>query len=331
MSVLEYAFMVKELAPKVTGKHFNRIRKLADGVYRLKIGSTEILCELGTRMHETMLIEPTEQTDKFAEKTAKELDNARLLAVAQINNDRIISFEFDRASLIFEMFGDGNAILVRDGKTIAAASYGSWSDREIKPGAPYSPPKNATSGKLEPSDRYIIVSLMKLPFGKEYAAEALARAGIDEKTPGVSLKPEQLARLEKELSDIAEAASPVLFMDSASGKPVDFSLAPLARYSKLETRNLKTLSEAADAYYSAAERPNPELDKLQKRLEKQQERMLELQGEERQERAMGDYIYANYQQAERIIQLAKSGEFSEIEAKYKGKADKKEKSVEVEL
>jgi predicted ribosome quality control (RQC) complex YloA/Tae2 family protein len=115
MNNLEYSFIVNELTLKVVGKHFNRIRKLSENIYRMKIGTTEIICELGMRLHETMLIEKTEQTDKFVEKAGKELDNARLTSIIQVNKDRIVSFVFDNTSLVFEMFGEGNAILVRDG------------------------------------------------------------------------------------------------------------------------------------------------------------------------------------------------------------------------
>lgn len=330
MSALEYSFIVGELAPRVVGKHFSRIRKLGENIYRMKIGTSEIVCELGVRIHETRYVEEAVEGDKFAEKANKELDNAKLLSLEQLNNDRIVSFVFDRGSLVFEMFGDGNAILVRDGKTVCAAKYERWAGREITAGKPYQPPASAPSARLETSDRYIIVSLMKVPFGKEYALEALARAGIDEKKPGNQLSEAEIRRLEAELAGIRESARPFVFY-GADGKPIDFALAPLAKHSKLKTQEFKTISEAADEYYQNAERQNPELLKLQARLEKQKERLKELGAEEKEARAAGDYIYAHYQEAERLIALARAGKSGEIEKQYRGKMDKKEKSVEAEL
>ena len=330
MTSLEYSFLVNELAPRIVGKHFGRIRKLAESVYRMKIGTIEIICQLGVRMHETRYIEKTEETDHFAEKAAKELDNAKLLSLEQLNSDRIIAFNFDCGTLVFEMFGDGNAVLVRGSNTVCAVHYGKWSDREITAGAPYSPPKNVPSTKLELSQKYVIVSLTKLPLGKDYALEALSRAGIDEKKPGISLSEVESRRLESEISKIRELASPFTFYDQ-SGKPVDFALAPLTKHRGLETRNFKTLSEAADEYYQNAERPNPKLEKLLGRLEKQKERLIELSEEEKEAKAKGDYIYANYQEVDRILTLAKAGKFEEIEKLYNGKIDKKGKSVEAEF
>jgi predicted ribosome quality control (RQC) complex YloA/Tae2 family protein len=322
--------MVNELSPLVVGKHFDRIRKLGDGIYRLKIGSTEILCELGIRIHFTKYIEQSNETDKFAEKVGKELDNAKLKAIKQINNDRIIVFEFDRGQLVFEMFGDGNAILIRDSITITAVKFESWTGREIKSGSPYSPPKNLPSNKLELSDKYVIVSLMKLPLGKEYATEILQRLKIDEKKSGSSLSGNQILALESEINKIKSSPMPLVFFDPIdSTKPVDFSLTTLSKHSKLKTQNFKTLSEAADEYYSRVEKPNPKIVKLLSRLEKQQERLEGLLQEEKEFKVTGDRIYAEYVAVENLLQLAKSGKFEELEKKYNTKIDKKEKTIEV--
>ncbi len=320
MTNLEYSYMVSELSALAVGKHFSRIRKIADGIYRMKIGTFEILCELGVRLHTTKYIEESQPHDKFVQKLEKELDNARLLEIKQINNDRIISFDFDRASLVFEMFGKGNIILVKEGKTAAAFKYESWSDREIKVGSPYKSPSNVPMEKLVPTDKYIAVSLMKLPLGKEYVQEALLRSNIDEKTSGSKLSPDQLKELEGHLDSIKSSASPYLY--KSGEKPVAFSLAKLSSLSEFTFQETKSLSEAADEYYSNVDAPNLELEKLQKRLEKQKERVELLRQEEISHKEKGDYIYAHYAEVQQVLEDAKAG---------KGKLNKKEKSVEAEI
>ena len=329
MSNLEYSFIVSELSRQLAGKHFSRLRRLGEGVYRMKIGTAEIIIQLGVRLHATKYLEEAEEPDKFSEKTNKERDNAKLLGIEQLNDDRIVSFVFDRGSLVFEMFGEGNAVLLRDGGILAAARYESWSDREIKAGMGYKPPKTAPSAELALSDKYIIVSLMKLPLGKEYVIEALARAGIDEKTPGTSLSGNQVESLERILGEIRSAPRPCAFYEGAKMK--DFALARLTKHKTLETREFATLSELADEYYFNLEKPNPRLEKLKERLEKQKERLAELEVEEKRNREKGDYLYAHYPEAEQVLALAKSGKFDEIEKKHSGTIDKKEKSAEVEL
>ncbi|MFH1785684.1 MAG: NFACT family protein [Candidatus Micrarchaeota archaeon] len=328
MTNFEYSFLVDELSI-LTGKHFDRIRKLDDGIYRIKISNHEILCELGTRIHFTNYIEKSEQTDKFTEKVAKELDNAKLKEIKQINKDRIVMFDFDKGQLIFEMFGEGNAILVNNNITVTAVRYESWSGREIKPGLPYLPPKNIPSEKLELSERYVIVSLMKLPMGKDYVIEALTRAKINEKTSGISLTTNEKTNLEKELKKIYAETSPIVFYDDE--KVVDFGLINLSKYQTSSNKKFKTLSEAADEYYSKVEKSNPKLEKLISRLEKQQERLEDLIQEEKNFKENGDLVYAKYQSIETLINLAKEGKFEELEIRYKAKIDKKEKSLEVDL
>lgn len=328
MTNLEYSSIVKELS-SLAGKHFSRIRKLGEDLYRMKIGTAEILCESGVRLHATKYLEEAGTPDKFVQKVSKELDNAKLLSVEQINNDRIVSFNFNKGQLVLEMFGHGNIVLVSEGKTICATRYESWAGREIKAGAEYKPPPNIPSEKLELSDRYVIVSLVKLPLGKEYALEALARAGIDEKKPGSELSKEEVSRLERELAKIRKSAKPYVFYKE--GRPVAFSLANLSDYSNLETKQPSTLSEAADEYYASAERPDPGAEKLLRRLEKQQKRLLSLSEEEKKNKDKGDYIYGNYTEIEQVLELARAGSFGDIEIKYKGKVNKKEKSVEVDV
>ncbi len=328
MNSLEYTFMAAELSRSLSGKHFARLRRLAEGKYRLKIGTAEIVAEGGTRLNSTRYVEASEG-DKFSEKVDKELDGARLQAVEQLNGDRILSFAFDKGSIVFEMFGAGNIILVRGGRIVCAERYESWSDREIKAGAEYRPPKTAPIQALEVSGKYIIVSMMKLPLGKEYALEALARAGIDEKTPGSSLSGNKLNSIEQAVKAIRDTARPYGFFQD--GKMVDFALAKLSVRSSAEVREFQTLSEAADEFYAHAEKPNPKLEKLLERLAKQKERLAALEAEEKELREKGDFVYAHYQEAEEIISIAKAGRLEELEKKYSAKIDRKERSVETDL
>ncbi|MFH0737562.1 MAG: NFACT family protein [Candidatus Micrarchaeota archaeon] len=328
MSAFEYSFLAGELSRSLVGKHLSRIRKIGEKRYRMKIGSDEVICELGMRINITRYIEPCEGGDKFAEKIEKELGNARLKAVRQVCHDRILSFDFEKGSLIFEMFGEGNAILIRDGAIIAAHRYETWSDREIKAGSPYKAPKTSPSEALELSDKYVIVSLMKMPLGKEYALEAISRSGIDEKTPGTSLNPEQRQNLEKAIDEMLTSARPTGFFEG--GRMADFSLARLSKLSKSEPRDFATLSEAADEYYANAEKPNLKLEKLLGRLEKQKERIAALKEEEKELKAKGDLIYERYSRVEELSALAKSGDFGSLE-KQNVKIDKKGKTLEADL
>ncbi|MBU1165700.1 NFACT family protein [Candidatus Micrarchaeota archaeon] len=327
MSNLEYSFAISELS-ELIGKHFSRIRKLREDTYRMKIGNTEIICELGVRLHKTNYIEEKDTDDKFVQKVAKELDNAKLLSIEQVNNDRIIAFNFHNGRLIFEMFGNGNAILVRDGITVCSSKTESWSDRDTRAGVEYKTPANTGSENLamlakkpELTDRYAIVVLMKLPFGKQYALEALTRLNIDEKKPLNMLNEQEIEAIDAELAKIRDHAKPRVFYQSE--KPIEFSLANLSQFDGFEKKEFDTLGMAADEYYQNMDQADPELEKLVKRLRVQEQHLQSLIDEEKTSREKAEIIYNNYAFVEERIMLARTGKLAGI--------DKKEKSFEIEI
>lgn len=329
MTTLEYSYLVRELGSKLTGKYFSRIKKLSDDTYRLKIGDYELLCQLGIRLHITKYIEEAKNSDQFAEKVSKELDNARIKTIRQINNDRIISIDFERGSIVFEMFGEGNIIFVKDDIIQCAVKYEKWADREIKVGSKYSPPKASTSSEIAYTDRYIIVCLMKLPLGKEYSSYILEKLNIDEKTVASSLSAEVRSRIEGSISDLMANLSPLVFKDNY--RIIDFALTKLSKFSSLNAISTSTLSDAADEYYSKAEKQNPELEKIEKRLQKQLERKELLLREEKDYKEAGDFIYSRYTEIEKILSAIKAGKIDEVESKYNVKIDKKEKTLEIDF
>nr|QNO54432.1 hypothetical protein IPKNHHKO_00006 [Methanosarcinales archaeon ANME-1 ERB7] len=327
MTNLEYSRIVEELQPLVD-RHFTKI-SLAGSAYRMKIGSTSIICEPGVRLHITKYIDKETTLDSFCQKVRKELDNSRLTAVSQVNNDRVILLDFRAGSLYFEMFGKGNIILVQDGKTVSAVKREKWADREIRPGAAYQPPKPSVITELGKalSGKYVAASLMKLPLGKPYVHEILLRARIDEKAPGDKLTKQQVAGLEKELESLKGSLEPLCFYEGDA--PVDFSLARLTAYAGARAESLPSLSEAADEYYFRKKAPeNPELAKLALRLGKQEERLEKLKAEELEKKGKGDFIYERFQEIEKILETASKAGLEDVEkelAGYKAKINKKEK------
>ncbi len=333
MCPVEYGYLVKELQGLI-GKRFSKISRLENG-YRLRIGDADIICQPPIRLHITRYIEESEGTDSFVEKIRKGIKGARLEGVSQINSDRVIMFDFGEHRLYFEMFAKGNIILVKEGKTITALRYEHWTDREIKPNTEYKTPKPPPTEISDViSDKYIIVSLLKLPLGREYTEELLLRAGINEKIPGNHISEKQIEKLENELDKMRKEFSPYVFYDS--GKPIAFGLIKFSKYSNLETRELRTLSEAADEYYLANQIPveDEKAEKLKLRLAKQEEYLEQLKKEEKEYKEKGDFVYANYEEIEKILRIASSYGMEEIEeklSKYKAKLNKKEKSIEVDV
>jgi len=332
---LEYAAVVSELMPLV-GKRFDRIRRLPEGVYRLKIADVEIVIEPGVRLHKTKYVEETETPDQFVQKANAELENSRLLSLKQVNNDRIVEFEFGQFSVVFEMFGKGNCVLIREGQTVAAMKEESWTGREIRKGRPYNHPKSnfAASFRDAISDKYVIIALLRLPLGKEYAQEILSRCKIPEKTPGIGLTGKQIECIEDEVVAVGSQQRPHVFYNK--GKPIDFGLLHFSKYKDSETKDFASLNEALDEFYWLAEREkqNPGLEKLERRLVEQENRMGELEKEEDEMKKAGDYVYEHYDEIEKILKESKKLTFDELENKMKiqsAKINRKEKIIEIDL
>ncbi len=306
----EYSYLVKELQPLV-GKRFTKIAKVKSG-YKMKIGDADLTCRPGIKLYVTRYIEEAEDADAFVEKTRKELKGKILGGIEQINNDRIVMFDFGELKLYFEMFAKGNLVLVKNGKTVCALRYEQWKDRAIKTNREYEPPK-VPAEKLEDviSGNYIIVSLLKLPLGRLYVEELLERTGIDEKTPGNQLTEEQVKKLKKTIDEMKREFRPYIFYEDE--KPVDFGLIKFSKYKN--AKEMKTLSEAEDEFYwnYVPEERDTELEKLERRLEKQEEYLEKLKLEEKEYRERGDLIYANYQKIEKLLEDAKKTRKREIE------------------
>ena len=336
LTSLEYSFLLNELK-KIFGKYFTKVYQVAENKFRFKFGDIEITCEPGVRLNISKYIEQGEGEAKgFVRAIREELENKRVKDVYQQNKDRIIVIEFEREELklIFEMFGKGNIILVKGEETIAAMKEEEWSDRVIKKGEKYNFPKSNVAENIETviSEKYIIVSMMQLPLGKEYAKEALIRCSIDEKKQGSKLTNDEIKCIEKEIHEIVKSAKPYGFYENK--ELVNYGLTEFKAYEALEKKEFETFSELLEEYYmKQREDRNEELEKLQFRLDEQTKKLEEMKNEETEYKKIGDYLYENYEEIEKILNTAKESNSDEIETKlkkYNIKVNKKEKEIEIE-
>ncbi|MEK6982079.1 MAG: NFACT family protein [Candidatus Micrarchaeota archaeon] len=342
LTSLEYSYLVENEFKKLIGKHFSKVQRISETKLRFKIGDTDLIFECGIRIHQTKYMEEVEEPTGLELLLKKYLDNAKLLDVYQHNKDRIIAFNFqagkEKCSLVFEMFGKGNMILVQNDLTLAALKEETWSDRVIKKAEEYKFPKSNVIDNLDDAiennkEKYIVIALLKLPLGKEYALDILERCKIEQKSPCATIGKSDIEKLKNEIQKLILEQKPVGFYKD--NKINDFGLTSFSKYADLEAREFSKLSEAADEHYwSNKEEKNHKLDKIERRLEEQMKKLEELAVEEKEHKERGDYIYANYQQIEEILKIAKTAKLEELEQKLeklKAKVDKKEKTIEIEI
>lgn len=322
MANLDYTLIVRELQP-IVGKFYDKFYELDDGRFRLKFGRDNILIELPTRLHKTKYLEQAPEATSFAMKVRKELKGKLLTKLSQRKKDRVIVFDFDGTRLIAEVFGKGNLVLERDGKILAVYSRESWKGRQLRQDAEYKFPPSETKTLEEilssGSEDAVAAALRDLNIGMSYVRALLEEAGVPDSTPVSELSKEQKEAIASTYEKLLRY--PQKFSVFTKGK------------------HFPTLSEALDEYYGPPEQPNQaeeerdsELERLNALLESQEAKLVELKEEEEQAKKNAEYLYAHFEDVEKLLELYRKSGIGAVEelARKKGwNLNKKEKVVEV--
>ncbi len=266
----------------------------------------------------------------FATYLRKYTDNARIGKTYQIGFDRVIVMEVLKADfeykLIFELFGGGNILLVHDGKIENCLIHKTMRDRSVRPGETYVMPKerfDPTSSPYEMFEKAFRESTSDAvrtlatgtSLGGQYAEEVCALSGIPKNTPSSELKDDDIRKLWDCMKDlvsrILEKPSPILYRDS-EGNIADITPTELVIYKDLEKQEFPTLSSALDVLMdklAETEERNyvdPELEKLQRRIDKQTETIEEYRHDAEELRLKADAIYTNYAQINELLEVLKT-------------------------
>jgi predicted ribosome quality control (RQC) complex YloA/Tae2 family protein len=358
LSNLEYTYLCKELQSLV-GRRLDKFYDLGEGRFRMKFGDADIICELGKRMNITKYIEKSPETPSgFAMSVRKELEARKLASVSQHGFDRVVVFMFEGSpSMVFEMFGKGNLVLVQGGKTKKCFKREEWKDRKTLPGTEYgfpAPAKVAQTPSVPEikgllSDKFAASSLSAVPLGSVYVKEALARAKVPEKKKGSELSDAETKLIAEEIERIVRNAKPMGY--AKAGRIEEFSLCALSGYCGHEIIEDRSLNELADEYFhqhageaGAAQasgeqaQRKKQVEKLEKRLAMQRAEIAQFEKSAEEAKAAGDAIYAHYEKIDAMLakvrELKKAGapdsEITAALAKLGARYDGKKGKVELE-
>lgn len=237
----------------------------------------------------------------------------RIDSISQRGFDRILEIESGDKTLVAEMFGKGNFILLDGEKIIGALREEEWADRTIRVGREYVYPEPANDPRenIELGEGELVRQLASaLSLGGTYAEEVCSRIDID-KTRAVSdLDEEELDEVIAAVNDLlddAENPEPVLYIDE---EPVRAAPFPLEDYSGYDSEEFETFSRALDEYYyrrkakEQAEQQQEAYEEqrqgLEKQLEQQQRKKEGLQRSSEENREKAETIYREYQTLQKI-------------------------------
>ena len=251
-------FDVYVLARELSGA--SRVSKIVriPGGYKLKWRPVPDLLYIGgSLLIPTSYVIEADRPDNLAIISRKLLSNARVVAVEQLNFDRILEIRTEKGSIIFELFSQGNVILTDpEGTVVYATLQREWSSRTIRRGLPYQTPPAPT---LRPgidfetftsvlTGRDVVRSLVRGGIPPVYAEEVAHRAGVDPTAKIASLSDADLRKIYDALLSVfhdLDHPKPTVYY-SEDGGIEDITVFPVVRYSDLQAKSFPTLSEALD-------------------------------------------------------------------------------------
>lgn len=264
----------------------------------------------------------------FASFMRKRLDNARIVRSYQAGFDRVVIIELKKADtdfqLIFEVFGGGNVLLVSEGKIVNCLIHRTYRDRATRPGEDYVMPKprfdpgsstyEEFTALFRSSKSDIVRTLAtSVNLGGQYAEEVCVRADLDKNAPAASVTEDGLKIIFEKIRELVNAAetSPEPTIYRRDGKIVDLAPVKLKSLEDAETETFESLSLAIDLMVKeteedvAKEYVPPELVRLRRRIEKQEETVEKYIKDAEEFRIQADALYTDYSKTETLLNVLK--------------------------
>jgi predicted ribosome quality control (RQC) complex YloA/Tae2 family protein len=314
------------------GGHVDKIYQQEDEVIiRINVperGKVELFSKAGRWLCIHEIENKPESPPPFAQTLRRLLDNARLVAIEQHGFDRIAVFRVergpDRFEVIFEVFGKGNLILVRDGTIVAVLFPQKFKDRAIQVGETYVYPTagidpleldrgNLARALKAAKGQLVRVLATAFNLGGTYAEELCLRADVDKETRIKDLQEGQIDSLYTALNNLAVAIDqerrPAVILQK--GRAIDATPIELVQYHDMERRDFPTFNEALSHYMTVAE-PEAEVAddaaaKFERRIAQQAESMQKLREEASLLEAQAVFLYGHYGVLDELIRAIREG------------------------
>ena len=337
MSSLDVRAAVRELRETLKGSRIDKAYEPGPGelLLRLRGGQPpkkmDLSILLGKAVHLTVLPrENPEKPSSFVMNLRKHLANGFVDDVRQHGFDRVVEIVSNRREgrflVVAELFGDGNAILVKDDRIVTPLRTESWAHRQVRPGVEWVPPparldpaampREELRAKVRASNADAVRTLAtEVNLGGPLAEEVCAQAGVPKDAPAAGLSDAQIDGLSDALRRILErvetgALEPVVVLQG--GEKVDVAPFPMSYHEGLELVRHASFQEALDAYFGKAvtvEKVDPRLrkveeerTKVQRMLDAQKAAVSKFEKEEADAKRKGDLLYAHFDTVGRVTQ-----------------------------
>lgn len=298
--------------------------------------------------------ETPEMPSQFAVHLRKLLSNARVIGIRQQEFDRVVLIELQKEKdyqIVIELFGEGNLLLVSEGRIINCLVSKTWKHRDVRPGAEYGfPPARFNPlahgpeefKKAVQASRSDLVRTLAtaINLGGQYAEEVCLRAGVDKARKASTLSDEELGRLFSTTTDlIGEVASGTEgnAYREANGEVVDVTPIPLRLHDEQDRLGFPSFSEGVQFYLDHRKKKelaavgNPEVQRLSRQLAQLREAESRSNAESTSLVAQAEAVYSNYMEVSSfLVEFSKLNGLDWEIIRAKAKEDARVRSVEPE-
>ncbi|HQQ25749.1 MAG TPA: NFACT family protein, partial [Methanomassiliicoccales archaeon] len=301
-------------------------------------GKKELMLKDGRWLHLVADRPDTPDTPSgFAVHLRKVLYNTRIVSITQREFDRIVTMDLaDRDGayqIVFELIGDGNLIVVNDGKIINALEQKRWRHRDVLIGAEYAYPPSRFDPRTASAEEFqtaVLTSKSDLVrtlatsvnLGGQYGEEVCLRTGLDKGRKASGMSVEEITSLRTATLGLFEALQEREFacLVSEGGAAVDATPYPLKVNEGYEREDLPTLSAAISAFLAKRKedevKVDAELERLQRQLDQQLKGIEATEKEAAALQTQGDLLYTSYaevaQTLERMNGLSKNTSWEKL-------------------
>jgi len=306
---LDIYYLISELKEKLLGKYISKIYQVDFGVL-IKIKAYQLL------FAERKFLFLTNRTFKyipsdFIQLLRKHLTNAKILDIVQPNFDRVVEFVLGNSyKLIFEFFGTGNIIVVKDNVIVAVLQPHRWAHRDLHVACEYKyPPRNVNLLKLDieilkeilsQNRKIIYLVAVKANIGGIYSEEICKLANIDKEMYGTELNYENIIDINNAIKKLLSSdVSPEIV--AKNGVIIDVVPIKLSKYANFEHKIYDNFSTAIETYFFYLrdienERLKHEIKaKYEKQILKLNETLKSLENEITKMQRIAELIYQNYE------------------------------------
>ena len=266
------------------------------------------------------------QPTSFATYLRKYLDNARIGKVRQVGFDRVIEMEVLKADseykLIFEIFGGGNVLLVKDGIIDTCLIQKTMRDRKVRPKEEYIWPQPRFN-PIESTEEDFIKSFKEseadcvrtlataVNLGGQYAEEVCKRTGVDKTLPASEVPDDMLSKMYLEVKDIVKHVIDVPETTAylKDEKIEDFAPIKMISHDDLESKSYESMSAVIDAFVQQIKDEedenyvDPEVMKLNRRITKQEETVDEYRMRCEELKKKAEALYTDYQKVSQLLEV----------------------------